>query len=494
MWHIGKMAFTSCFQKHSIVILFCSFTGANAHALTLESYLEVVKKNNSAVRASELLEEVAQMKRGSGDYVELSPYLIAQATYFDDKKEQMFPTQQGTRTKIPSFSVGINKKLSTGTTLGVALEQSKKDIEGIAFPYVVSWDSTIKIFAQQSLWKNIFGRGTSYRHERESAQEKMERLNQRIQGIGVLVQAELSYWEWFFREEEYKEKKEGIDRAQKLRDWTAKRLANGIGDRSDLLQVESLLKIRELDFIGANDSLLASRRLLLDFGQDDALPINTAERKTTELEFERDPHHLVQDWKKAENSKTFKIVKLESELIFTASQLALSAEGEGQEMLKPDLTLEGSYATNSREVTYGDSLGASVNSNTPTAAVGLKFTMNFDFFQKQRLLKAAKIESIVSKMKSEKSELDSRSAWSELERRHKELSRRIKVAEELSRFQDEKFKRERERIAVGRSTTFQVVTFEQDAAEARLNLLRLKAEQRKLEASARLFIVSEGNV
>lgn len=127
----------------------------------------------------------------------------------------------------------------------------------------------------------------------------------------------------------------------------------------------------------------------------------------------------------------------------------------------------------------------------PTSRVGLKFIYPFDFAPRDAAREAARKSALVAQLQSERKNLESESAWSELNRRYGELSRRIEAAAEISRLQTAAARAQSDLFNKGRAVTANVITAEEDAANAELNLTRLRAEQRKMEAQGRLFIVAE---
>jgi hypothetical protein len=64
--------------------------------------------------------------------------------------------------------------------------------------------------------------------------------------------------------------------------------------------------------------------------------------------------------------------------------------------------------------------------------------------------------------------------------------------QKLVDIQKRKFDREQDRLRNGRSTTFQVISYEQEIAESEVMLFKLLSEQRKIESTTRNFI--EGNI
>ena len=150
--------------------------------------------------------------------------------------------------------------------------------------------------------------------------------------------------------------------------------------------------------------------------------------------------------------------------------------------------LEGQYKTNA----YGESASAVSSqlgkSDRPTSAIALKLTWLLDGEVKEATRRSARKSALAAKLSSEQSLLESQNSWSEMLRRHGELSKMIEASDRISRLQTERAAVERDKLSKGRSVTSQVITAEQEAAEAELNLNKLRTEQRKLEARSRMFV------
>ena len=186
-------------------------------------------------------------------------------------------------------------------------------------------------------------------------------------------------------------------------------------------------------------------------------------------------------------------VRLDSYLSVLEAKAKAIGSQEAEETMKPDLVLSGGYSTNSYEPVNGIS-GAYNNvyqTNTPTLNVGLKFTWLLDADLKNANREAARREALSSALKMQRQLLESDSAWQEMNRRHRELTREVEAARFVAEIQKKKANAERSKLEKGRAITLQVVTAEQDAAESDLTLARLQAAQRKLEAQARMFVNME---
>ncbi len=481
---------TSRDRSSLLTLLLLASTPKQSQALNLEEFLNIVQKNHSVFQSVKISKEAASERRSIGDLV-LSPYLTAKAGHIDDQKEQAVPASQGTRTLSTDYSLGVAKKFSSGTTLSLGYAQQKLDIRGVKIPDLTSptgtkdlpigYTGSWTLYASQSLWKDGFGQQTRLRHQRESKTETLEKMAAELQARQILIQAEHIYWDLSYQQEDKKIREESLERATKLLAWAKKRLANGIANDSDLLQIQALVSSRQLQLTSSEDELKSAQKKLADL----AYPQILSEEVLPNFNSEVGGYSQYKNKKNQDN-----VLRIDSVLAKLETQMKQTASLEFKENLKPDLLLETSLATNSRKDSWSSAASKTFSTSKPTTYIGLRFSMDLDFDGKSSAKRALGLDAQAADLKSERLKYDAKSMWSEITRRHDELNKRIQTATQLSQIQKEKFKKEQIRLQNGRSTTFQVVTFEQEAAESDLILLKLEIEKRKLESQAYLYLSS----
>lgn len=473
--------------------LACGSALAAPTGMNLDEYLQRVRSQNSVFESVELSREAAAGRPELGD-LELSPIFEAKSFYSDDQTPPVVAGFQANRTLVYGGAIGLKKQFSTGTALTLDYGSTRTALYGLPVPYPArAWSGLLGVGFRQSLWKNGFGSATRKRRERESATQHLERLGLEAKARQTLVDAEAAYWDYLFTLEDLAQKKDALSRAQRLKAWMDRRLDDGIADRSDGLQVKALYDLRRLELIGAEDNLKAARRKVADFLQVTQVS-EVPEELGTDISTVRDPARL------ADNTSEPR--RIDTLLKVAEAKMRAAVASETGDALRSDLRLEGLVNLNSKDPasdpTATPSMGPTLVRFTdplkPKVQMQLVWQMNLDQGGVDRALGVSRAEAHAASVLAERALFESKSAWSELLRRHGELTARVAVLESLSKTQLEKASREQERLSRGRTTTFQVVNFEQEAADARLNLLRLKAEQRKLEAAGRLFIAdTEGN-
>jgi outer membrane protein TolC len=449
---------------------------ASGNTISLEQYLDAVAKNNAQVQAALLSKDAAKLKKRKDDLT-MTPFaLSANAGFSDDTQETSMPAQQGDHTKGKLYSFELSKVFDTGTSLSAKWGQTYSEVTGTAPTIVIppGWNSVYQISLSQSLWKNGFGYGTRLRHQREDALTQAAILDAEKSGREALIAAEEAYWDYTVKMLDVKEKNTSLERAEKIRGWTGKRFQNGIGDRADVLQIEALVARRKLEQIKSlNDEQSAKLKFM------DALG-NQAESANL-----------------APSAQGLSVLRRlaagERQAIATIAMQSKARAGEAGakeavDGTRPDLSLQGSFGANERDASLGTSANGSFGSDNNFYQVGVKLGMSLDFGLQSDVTAAARAEAKAARMISDKLNRDASISWSEIVRQHAELTTSIELMEKLSKTLDDQLAREQTRLEIGRTTTAQVVTFEQEVANARQQLLEMKAAQRKLEAKARLFL------
>lgn len=454
-------------------------------AMTLQEYLKIVESKHKTIQSLDVSKEAADLREEAGD-IELVPTLVAGVNYLSDKAPLgQFALFGATETRNLSYNLGVGKKFSTGTTVGISANASETENSGpISDPRFVKFGiGTLAVSLNQSLWKDAFGHATRLRWDRQEAATEAEKGSYDLQKKLLLINAEASFWNYFFANEALRIGRESLDRAKKIEGWTKRRVGDGISDRADLLETQGLVSVRQLQLITAQDDLETFKREIRD-----AMELPDSEpfpKLDGDISQSRTLSSMV------DGNKKGRVVSLESYLASLQAKATMFAAKEVEDAYRPDLVLSGSYATNNLNSDMAGATSNLTNTNLPTTKVGLNLVYMFDTDVKDAAQNAAKKDALAAKLRSERKMLDSDSAWLELNRRYVEMTKRVEAANETVRIQSARQKAQVDLFNKGRSITFNVVNSEEDVATAELNLYRLRSEQRKMESQGRLFITIE---
>lgn len=463
-----------------VLILLAAFAASSRAAepvqakLTLDGFLESVQNGNQEYKASKEGEEAARLYWSEGSLV-YSPRFISFAEYRDDAKPSFLPQFQYKTILTQNYSLGVAQQTPFGLQAKFTYGMSTTDYVGVN-PYLAPYSEgrpTLEL--TQSLWRNDFGRETRAQVEFIRTKAKSEELSEGFNRQTQLIEAETAYWSLALMRQNLGLTKENMSRAEKIYGWAKRRVQLSLADRSDMLQATTVLQSRRLELRTAIDN---ERAASVNFnnarGVDSDQVPEALEPLTRELivqlkipERSGDRQDVLANLQRSEMLKAQAIISREKN--------------------QPDLELYGAYSFNSRERTKGDALAESWDGDKPTKVVGLRFnsplaigTMNNtqDGYAKQ-------IRS--AEYRIERQRFLQEQQWRDLTLRFAEAKERLLAADELEKTQREKLDYERDRQGRGRTTLFQVLTFESDYSNAQSVKIRTWAELLQIAAQMKLY-------
>ncbi len=470
------------------------FAPAISFAMDLQEYLTLVQSKNKMVQAFERQKEAADLRNVSGD-IGLVPVLTAGASYVEDKNPLgQFAMLQATESKVTDFNLGFSKKFSTGTTLGLSADAAEYENPGVVGLVALRKFGTGSLGASisQSLWRDLFGAGIQLRREQQGFASSAEKIRYELQSKQLLINAEQAYWNYLLTIESIKISRDSLERAKRIEAWTRRRVSDGISEKADLLQTQALVAARQLLLISSEDELAAAKQSLRDFLELEkgaSLPemsgnVSNSRALKSMIQVLRPNKGLPQ----IEGSKVMLLEAYVSKIDVQARKLAAD---QVEDAYKPDLVLSGAFQTHALDQTMPAAFGNSTSVDRPTSKIALNWTYMFDDEVKLAARSSVKKDAVAATLISDRKMLESESSWSELNRRNTELTQQIAMADQIMKIQEERAKAETDLFNKGRTVTNSVVNAEEDAGTAKLNLVRLKTLQRKMEAQGRLFVVVE---
>lgn len=471
---------------HHFVLIFIFNFSAHAQTLDLDGYLNQVVGNHQGLEGLRISVDAAEKTRMAGDS-ELIPEFNIQGTYLSDRK---LPGMLGaTETRSENYSATLSKRFSTGTKLALTAQTFGTEIFGLdptllqalGFPSQYA-QGGLGVTLTQSLWKNGFGRATRLRQSRQALQALVESESYNVQSRQILANAEIAFWDYLYLKEELRVHEASLARAKRLESWLRRRVRDGIANKADQLNGEALVATREIQIRASKDQLIAAENRLKDF-----ITLSSGSQLPSiedDIEKQRSILELV-NVRPGQMARRLDVQLSEIE--------ARSAEASSQEVLdasRSDLNFQGSYFTNTYAPngTAMDGTTGWTQTNIPTVQVGLSWTYKFDTDIKDAAQQAARGRAMAAQLKSERATLEGVTAWTELLRRHRELTNQIASAEALVKTRARLSKAQQDNYARGRTISSEVINSEQSAAESELQYIKMCAEQRKLEAQSRLFV------
>jgi outer membrane protein TolC len=446
--------------------------------LTLSEYLKKAQETNQRYLSVDRGLQAAKRKLTASG-LDYEPVLSLQ--YLKSSDESL-PNQLGSKTDLTQQTVSLSKKFQTGTSLTLTGALNAFEYEG-ATPVAVAGgldkytSGNLAISLRQSLWKDFFGRNSQRSLNRESKTYELEYRAADFERRRVNLQFESSFWDYLLAQEDLKLKKENLERASKLEKWTSARVGNGISDQSDLMNSKALISLRTLQYQTAQDELQAQEATLrdtLEMQDSDPLPVLVGD-------LEKSSSHIEVLAQRTE------VLPISSILAQLEAQVKTLVAQEKAESMKPDLSVFGTYASNSFNRESSAALSEIDDGKLAKSVIGVSFSMLLGTGAKGSFLDAAQLEAKASEVKAQKELSSGITNWKEFLRRYQVVKQNVIVLQDIAKYQEARARAERDKFSKGRTVTANVVTAETDAAEASVNLLRARSNLRKLEASSVLY-------
>ena len=182
------------------------------------------------------------------------------------------------------------------------------------------------------------------------------------------------------------------------------------------------------------------------------------------------------------------MVRLELLAARSAALVNATKANEAREAIRPTLQLQATYGHNALDQSSAwNATEQAFRESHDDSTIALVFSSVLDVGLERKKVESARALADAADRHRHALEMEAPIAWGQLQKDWQDLRERTAQAKRFMELQWKKADSERERYRLGRSTAFQVITFEQDAAESEINMWTLFANMRKTEASARLY-------
>jgi outer membrane protein TolC len=334
------------------------------------------------------------------------------------------------------------------------------------------YSASPSVTINQSLLKNFWGRQVDITADKVGYNFKQLKELNTFKAQSTQFQAEVAYTQLALAKSTVEIQEASLARNQKILAWAQRRANENLGDRVDVLQTQAAVKMVGVQLTQSRQNLKSATRAFnaLRGVESDLVP-ETLEAVSvpdaSEIRRKADRNDLrAAEWNKKANDITV------DEVI---------------ERYKPDLSVFYTYSRGAGSNDYRTAIDTSFNDNAPSWVAGVKLTANIDVPLIWKVVDGAKKASSSTVRDLNQKKADVNRDWANLEEQWKSVKSRLNDVEELVSLQKEKSEREKTRFANGRTTNFQVLSFETDYNNAQLMRLGLIAEARIVAATAKLY-------
>jgi outer membrane protein TolC len=471
------------YPAHKVLLAFLLVPSVGFSAsLSLQDYLSQVENQHQNITAGKILVEAADERKDEAKLI-FRPSIFVQAQTSVDEKPISNVPAQGNRTDYDYGTVGILQQFDFGLKgqLSYNLAHTKVyNTNPTFFPNPEFHDGIARLELTQSLWRNWGGKETRAQETIIDSQTKASKHTENFKMKSVLANAESAYWILSQSQKVVKVQTENLNRAKKLVSWNQRRSNTGLGDRSDTLQAQSNLKLREFEVERTLQNQIDARRLFNSFrGVNSDAVVEELDSSNLKGLLSLTPP------KRAELRDDVRAAQELSNISKANSQLAI-------ERNKPLFEVYGSRALNGRDFESSQAVSNSFTNDHPTTAVGLRFTAPLDFGTTSNAVSSYKKEQAAADLNFQRKLFDQDREWNDLIARFEDAKTRLKLLEDVVEIQKIKLTNETNRLSNGRTTTFQVLNFENDFANSELS--RIFSETDLLNLYSQMKIYNAGDV
>jgi len=403
---------------------------------------------------------------------------FANAQVTNDKEEPVIPIVLYDRLRTDIAQIGVSKDTDFGLQSRVYYDYRRTSYINVNSPFAFNdtyYENRPVVELTQSFWGNGFGRGIRAQTLQIKATALAAQFSACYDARLTLVNAELAYWRLATAREAIKINQDALLAAQRIFEWSRKRTDLHLADEADALQATAALRVRELELKAAQDEE------------------RVAARSFNTLRF-RDSEEVAET---LDN-----LVNISSATIFPAvqptirddvraadqqQQLALANAQSAIERNRPTLDLYTLFAWNGLDNSFSSSLSKPFEDRRPTSTVGVRFSIPLAFSALDKTLQGYRREQAAAQQVYEQRQFEALRDWTDLQRKLKEAQERLSLYQSIEEAQRVKTERERQRLRNGRTTTYQVLLFEQEYAVARLSRLNSQFEVVSLLAQTSLY-------
>ncbi|MDP8259485.1 MAG: TolC family protein [Candidatus Gygaella obscura] len=386
----------------------------------------------------------------------------ASASYKNDELASSSSLAAG-KTTTRDYGVGVSKKTSTGTTIGVDLENQRVDTDSSLVSINPSNEASAKFSLKQELGKNFFG----LKDRSDIKITKFEILNSDYTSLDkiedVLLSVQKAYWKLAYLYEELEVRKDMLKKAKKLMTIYDDKYTLGLVEDPDLFAARANVLSRKNELNITKKQLeLANSNLLLRLNEEnEALDVLTKDKikfKVCDVDLNESLEQAVlhrRDYARGKNNIKAKNINLVMK----------------KNNLWPEIDLSASLAKNGIDSSYSEALSSINKSDNKEFYVGLTIKIPFENSNARAQLSKARLEK--AKYLASLKQIE-RKILIEINDKItilNSLLNQVDTSVSIVDLQQQKLAAEEDRFNVGRSSSDILIRYQEDLLNARLSLV-----------------------
>ncbi len=464
------------------IFLLSILVSQGSKALTYDEYIQQVKSDNLSYSASqESARSFELLKKKAKLVTAIKVFATSERGFVEQNQALAIFRYNSVYTQTNRFGLSYDSEIGLKTNIFYSLNNSHYkglNTTSLSNPVLASTNTqaipTIEV--SLPLWQNGFGRSTRAQRDSLFYNNQAQKLNAKALAISELIDAEKTYWFLVYARKAVEIQKRALESAKKIYDYVYKKEKMNLGEKSDVLQAKALVESRELFFKQAqNNEKIANR----NFNQKRYINSEIVEEKLEDF-----------DIKKLEKI-VFSSVKPQDRIDVKAKKALMksmiaNAKIE-EESNKPSLNIYGSYSMTQIERNRDIALQNSFDSKGRAGKIGVEFSMPLNIGLSSDVRLGAR-KAITSEKINYRSELANQDLhWQNLIQNLHNYQENLRLALAIESAQKAKLENERKLLKQGRTSTYQILVFEQDYSNAELNAQEMAYKFHQFLADKKLY-------
>lgn len=463
----------------TIVVIGSIVAGPIAHALTLNEYLTQVEEKSLAYRQGRAQADGSGLVSREADLL-TSPYFFAEARQSFDTTVPAPPQSPSYDEKhVGLYSAGLTQKFDFGLEAKFAYTMTKTKYDNASFsPGVESsfWDATPHVELKMPLWGNGFGRTIQAQADVTRNQNLADQYGALANSQNLLINAEVAYWQLSTAKERVAIQEQALGAGQNIYNYVSKQKQKNLGESADVLQATALIESYKLQLQQAKNDVERAQRAFNTFLN---LESTTATPSLDSVDYANLQNIVVPEARPGERLDV-KAARAQAALAKASSNLIL-------ERNKPTLDVVGGYALQGRGIEASRAFSNGSKTNHDSGYVGVMFNMPLNFSAVSDAKAGARRLRDSAEISEQNLLYTQDQDWVDLKQKLSESKATLKIARSMELAQKAKLENERTRLRQGRTTTYQVLLFEQDYTTAQASRIQAATQILALESQLKLY-------
>jgi len=459
-----------------------------APLLRLEDYLKAVESGDPETRAQTLQQEAGRLEASKASFG-LSPDLISKITgQYTERQSFGSPI-----TADNGKAIGAEFKIRQPTVIGLEIEPGVRferwkysglnALGGGAIASDGYSDATLFINLRQPLWSGGFGRQKRAERDLLRAYARQSEMGGRARREARLLEAKRAYFTLVYYQDLLEVQGKATQDATSLERWTQKRASQNLTDESDALQARAQQQRRELDLRSTQKNYKEAARF---FNSLRGISTDEVSEDLTSLDV------LKKNLKVNENLVLATTTSSAATKVSQAALLAAKNQAQlNKESSRPKLDLYGTGEFSALKSKLSPALSGAFSGKDKGFLVGVELVLPLNVVGRWRAVKSDELKVQAAENSLAQTKIDEEQRKQNLLESISSLREQLKIAQVLEDTQRKKLDRERSRHRQGRSTTFQILSFQQDYSDIQAQRLGLELALLSQVSELELFSVME---